>query len=582
MVQTLIQYGLPILGAIVFLIFSKYLLGIVVIGEMQVGIVIKKFASKNLEAGQLIALNGEAGIQADTLSPGWYFFKFPWQYQIDRVNVVTIPQGGIGLIISKDGLPIPSSAILASPVDCDNFQNARSFFKNGGQKGRQLAFLTTGVYRINTRAFDVITSINSQALTVYRIEPDKVGIVTTLDGQPIDQGEIAGQIIEGHNNFQDVAKFLENGGRRGLQEQVLLSGSWNLNPWFVEVDQIDMTEVPIGFVGVVVAFVGGAHVDVSGDNFTQGDLVETGHKGIWSIPLYPGRHPINTQVMHVELVPTTNIVLNWANITESHRYDERLSSINVRSNDGFAFTLDVAQVIHIAALKAPKVIMRVGSVKNLVESVLQPLVGNYFRNASQKSMMLDFISDRSSRQKEAAVFVTAALRDYDVEGVDTLIGDITPPANLMQTQTDRKIASEQEKTYTVQKTAQAQRQELLNATALADIQADVVNSEQGIKIAKNQADAQIEHAKGESEQLRLKGVGEANAIQAIGEAKATAYKAGVEAMGQDNYTNVQLMNVIAEHNIRITPDVTVSGSDSGGGNIGTALLAKLITDKKAE
>src|SRR5678815_1502598 len=130
------------------------------------------------------------------------------------------------------------------------------------------------------------------------------------DGTPIEAGEIAGPVITGHDNFQNAQAFLNGGGRRGLQEQILLSGTWNLNPWFVQVEQVPMVQIPIGYVGVVISYVGKAHVDVSGVEFKHGDLVNTGHKGVWITPLYPGKHPINTRVMKVELVPTTNIVLN--------------------------------------------------------------------------------------------------------------------------------------------------------------------------------------------------------------------------------------------------------------------------------
>ena len=50
------------------------------------------------------------------------------------------------------------------------------------------------------------------------------------------------------------------------------------------------------------------------------------------------------------------------------------------------------------------------------------------------------------------------VRQHLVQAIDTLIGDITPPAELMQTQTDRKIAEEQKKTFQVQEDAQKQRQ----------------------------------------------------------------------------------------------------------------------------
>ncbi len=168
-----------------------------------------------------------------------------------------------------------------------------------------------------------------------------------------------------------------------MQEQILLSGSWNLNPWFIKVEQVSMTEIPIGYVGVVISFVGKEQIDVSGAAFTHGNLVNYGHKGVWVEPLYPGKHPLNTRIMKVELVPTINIVLNWSNRTERHNYDSNLAALTVRSTDGFAFDLQVAQIIHVGALDAPKVISRVGSMQNLVDNVLEPSIGNYFRNSAQ-------------------------------------------------------------------------------------------------------------------------------------------------------------------------------------------------------
>jgi uncharacterized membrane protein YqiK len=413
-------------------------------------------------------LAGEAGYQADTLAPGLHFGYFRWQYRILKVPVTVVPQGEIALVVAADGAPVPAERILGRVVKCDNFQDARKFLENGGEKGRQLGILTAGTYRINLALFAVIDSANAAEhememaqLRLHRVEPDMVGIVTALDGRPIEAGEIAGPIIDGHENYQSAQAFLDGGGRRGLQEQILLSGTWNLNPWFVQVEQVPMVQIPIGYVGVVISYVGQAHVDVSGVEFKHGDLVDLGHKGVWVSPLYPGKHPLNTSVMKVELVPTTNIVLNWATRTEAHHYDEKLSSITVRSKDGFAFSLDVSQIIHVGALDAPKVISRVGSMQNLVDHVLQPIVGNYFRNSAQGYTVLDFLSARSQRQEEAAQHIREALAAYDVQAIDTLIGDINPPAQLMQTQTDRKIAEEQRKTYEMQEAAQKQRQQLV-------------------------------------------------------------------------------------------------------------------------
>lgn len=535
--------------------------GLIVIGEREVGIITKKFAVKSLPAGRLIALHGEAGLQADTLPPGWHFGYFPWQYRVKKEGVTVIPQGEIGLVVANDGNTIPSDRILGKITPCDDFQNARAFLTQGGEKGRQLAILTAGTYRINQALFEVITrasaashGMSPTALNICAIPPDQVGIMTTLDGLPIAEGEIAGPMIPHHENFQKPQMFISGGGRRGLQEQVVLSGAWNLNPWFVAVTSSAMTEVPIGYVGVVISFVGPSHEDVSGASFTHGNLVNKGDKGVWIEPLYPGKHPLNSQTMKMELVPTTNIVLNFtARFSGEHGYDTQLNALKLLSSDGFSFDLEVFQIIHVGALDAPKVISRLGSMQNLVDQVLRPIVGNYFRNSAQEYTILDFLTARSERQAEAAEYVRQALRAYDVQAVDTLIGLITPPPQLMQTLTDRKIAEEQQKTYEVQRLAQTQRQELVRETALADIQQDLVTAEQGVKIAELHSTAMINQANGEAESIRLNG-----------EAKADAYHAGVNALGSHSYTALQLMQVIGDRNVRVVPDVAVSGNNGSG------------------
>ena len=559
------------IAVLALLIIVPLVLGAVLIQERQVGIVVKRFGGRPLEPGRLIALNGEAGYQADTLAPGLHFRYWRWQYRILKVPVTVVPQGEIALVLAADGAAIPPERILGRIVDSDNYQTARKFLANGGEKGRQLGILTAGTYRLNLALFTVITSATAlehgmahQQLALQRVESDMVGIVTTLDGQPIEPGEIAGPVIPSHDNFQNAQAFLDGRGRRGLQEHILLSGTWNLNPWFVQVEQVPMVQIPIGYVGVVISYVGKAHVDVSGVEFKHGDLVNAGHKGVWVTPLYPGKHPINTRVMKVELVPTTNIVLNWATRTEAHHFDEKLQSITVRSKDGFAFNLDVSQIIHVGSLDAPKVISRVGSMQNLVDHVLQPIVGNYFRNSAQDFTVLDFLSARSQRQADAAGHIREAIGAYDVQAIDTLIGDINPPKELMLTQTDRKIAEEQRKTYEVQEAAQKQRQQLVRQTSLADIQHQVVGAEQGVNISELQANAHIKQATGEAEAVRLRAHGEAEAIRATGQAKAEAYRAGVDSLGAQSYTLMQLMQTVGERNVRIVPDVAVSGSANAG------------------
>ena len=153
----------------------------------------------------------------------------------------------------------------------------------------------------------------------------------------------------------------------------------------------------------------------------------------------------------------------------------------MRSHDGFSFTLDVSQIIHIGMKQAPRVISRVGSMQNLVDHVLQPTVANYFRNSAQQVTRARV---PLGAQRAAAGGVRrhqGALSAYDVECIDTLIGDIQPPAELMKTQTDRKIAEELQRTYDVQREAQVKRQQLERETSVANMQGEVVRSEQMVR-----------------------------------------------------------------------------------------------------
>lgn len=589
--------GAIVVAALLYKVILRVFFGLVIVPEDKIGLVTKKFVlfgpNKELNGDRIIATNGEAGFQAKTLGAGLHWWMWPWQYEVDMQGFIVIPEGHIGLISAKDGSVPQTGRILGRRVDCDNFQDAEAFLKNGGQKGRQAAFIPNGVYKINTHLFEVSTV--KQAI----IQENMVGIVTTLDGEPLDAGQIAGKNISGHNNFQDFDKFLELGGNRGLQQQVILAGSYNLNPWAVQVEEQQMTEIPIGHVGVVISFVGDDGVDVTGDGFKHGNLVGKGQKGVWAEPLGPGKYPLNKYTNRVELVPTTNLVLNWASArTESHNLDKNLNTITVRSKDGFPFNLDVSQIIHIPMTEAPKVIARFGNMNNLVSQVLEPTIGNYFRNSAQDSDVIAFLTTRKERQESAKSHISKVLDEYNVHAVDTLIGDIVPPQELMKTLTDRKIAQEQEVTFETQKKAAISRQTFEKETAIADMQAEVVKADQGVQIAEKHADASVKKAKGdaasvkiaaeadaESIKLRasanatktkLEGEADASAILAKGKANAESYKLAVDAMGKDNFTTYKVTEEIGKNKVKVMPDLLISGNNGNSSIDG--LLGMQILD----
>ena len=608
---------------VVALLLYKFVLrvffGMVIVPEDKIGLVTKKFVLfgefKSLPDGRIIATKGEAGFQAQTLAPGLYWAKWFWQYSVDMSPFTIIPEGQIGLVLSKDGQEIPTGRILARKVDSDNFQNAKSFLDNGGQKGRQTAFITSGSYRINTFLFEIVI------VNQIKIFENMVGIVTALDGEPIPIGQIAGKFVESHNNFQDFDKFLLDGGNRGLQPQVILAGSYYINTWALEIEQTPMTDVSIGYVGVVISYIGEDGQDVTGDTFKHGNIVSKGQRGVWMEPLGPGKYALNKYTTKLEPVPTTNLVLNWADArSESHNLDKNLSTITVRSKDGFPFNLDVSQIIHVPANEAPKVIARFGSMTNLVSQVLEPTIGNYFRNSAQDSDVISFLSTRKERQESAKNHIKQVLDEYNVNAVDTLIGDIVPPESLMKTLTDRKIAEEEQKTYQTQRMAQEQRQGMEKETAIADMQKEIVKASQSVEIAQRTADATVKKAEGDATSLKLNvnaeaeatkmranaeaeatkaragaqaeatkltataeavrisktGLAEAEKIMAIGKSTAEAYQLQVSAMGGDNFTKYKITEEIGKGNIKVIPDILISGSNGAEGGVNGLLGMKLM------
>jgi len=618
---------IPIVGIVFFKPILRLFLGMVIVPEDKIGLVTKKFvligSHRELPDGRILATQGEAGIQAHTLAPGLYWMMWPWQFSVSMEPFTVIPEGKVGLVLANDGYELPAGNILARKVECDNFQDAATFLDRRGQKGRQTHVLTSGTYRINKLAF----AVSLAEITI--IKENMVGIVTALDGQPIKRGQIAGEHVEGHNNFQNVDYFLESGGNRGLQPQVILAGSYFINPWAIQIEETPMTEVPIGYVGVVISYVGEDGLDVTGEHFKHGNIVEKGFRGVWMEPLGPGKYPINKYTMKVELVPTTNLVLNWANArSEAHLLDKHLCTITVRSKDGFPFNLDVSQIIHIPATEAPKVIARFGSMNNLVSQVLEPTIGNYFRNSAQDSDVISFLSTRKERQASAKEHIKEVLDEYNVNAVDTLIGDIVPPEALMKTLTDRKIAQEAEKTYETQRMAQEKRQGMEKETAIADMQGEIVKAQQSVEIAQRTADATVKKAEGDATSLKLQvnaeaeatkmranaeaeatkakgaaqaeftklnavadaeriaktGLAEAEKIMAVGKSTAEAYELQVKAMGEENFTRFKITEEVGKGHIKIIPDLIVTGNGSGtdGGLSGLMGLQLLNMLKEKE
>jgi uncharacterized membrane protein YqiK len=638
---------LPVAAALVIAVLALLVVAKSVhrIGPSEVGLVNKKLGFKKLGEDNPIAFRGEAGYQGDLLMPGLRF-KFWPVFSVSRYPWVQVPAGEIGVVIAQVGHPLPIGAKSAVfKPEFGNFSDVRAFIDGGGQKGVQRPVLPPGtLVPIHPVAFVVITSrsvlglpvspelatlgrggalgpqsfgLAPEQLRVVVIAPqgttDLVGLVTTLEGTPLEKGDIAsrlggfedvlaleeadGDVTDAelidmllgsknqlHNNYQDFQAFLDAGGRIGLQHDPLLYGAYLLNPFLVRVDLVPMLVVNQGEVAVIKGFVGLPTLDTSGAEFKFGSIVRPGHRGIWQEPLRTGKYAINPRVYAAEIVPTFILTLNWANATsEAHDLDARLESIIGKSREGFVFTIDLQVQIHVSDTKAPKVISMVGTMINLVNEVLQSAVGNHFRNTLQDLEAVRFIETRQEVQRSAFAAVSEYLTAYEVETRGVYIQDVVFPDELVQVLTRREIANQERSTYVEQERAETARIEVEKAKGTAQMQAELAQAQVSVEISTNQARAREQEATGEAAYVRLTGqaeadrtqalgLAEAKATEAIGVAKATGYEAQREAIGEMATALVAVAGAIADGQIDIMPEVLVTG---GGGSF-EGLAATLV------
>jgi uncharacterized membrane protein YqiK len=623
MSQTLIY----ILVVIAIVVVAIILSGIRFIPNNRIGIVEKRFGRRSIKSG-FIALKGEAGYQPDVLRGGLHY-RMPIQFVVHIAPLVTITQGKIGYIFARDGQPLSAMQTLASNVTANDFQDVAAFLSKGGQRGPQRQILREGTYAINLAQFIIITEEKVYYLplnrddeaVIYRMveiiakrqgffpvvikdQDDLVGIVTIHDGPSLASGEIIAKIVGTdpsdpetyHNNFQMPDRFLKAGGFRGRQLQVLVEGTYYLNRLFSTVEMIPKTIIEVGTVGVVVSYTGEVGADLSGTEYRHGELVEKGHRGVWSVPLLPGKYAFNTYAGKVLTVPTTNIILKWIRgQTGAHHLDENLAEVSLITKDAFEPSLPLSVVIHIDYQKAPLVIQRFGDVKRLVEQTLDPMVSAYFKNIGQMRTLIQLIQERSDIQRISSLEMKERFTHYNLELEEVLIGTPSAPDADKQIEVilnqlrSRQIAVEQIETYNRQELAAGKERALREAQARAEQQRNITESEISITVQTNQGKAEYQRAVQQANQIRTLASAEAEKIARTGIAQAISTEEQVRAYGGPQYMVTQQVmgrfaEAIQQSKVDVVPRVVVGGGEKGAtsSSVMEGLLTMLLSEKLGE
>jgi regulator of protease activity HflC (stomatin/prohibitin superfamily) len=629
-------------GLIVILVLLLILQGFCLIGPNQVGILTKNMFGKKMPEGQIIARNDEIGVQARTLMPGLYW-KLPIIWSFTKVPVVMVDIDSIGIVESIDGEPLPKGRVLADEVESNQFQDAEMFLANHGKKGPQVGILRPGTYRINTRLFNITTA---PAVTIAE---NTVGIAVAKDGIPLPSGYVIAPKAQNndgteadHKAYQNGQLFIDSKGYRGPQLDTLQPGIYYINPNLFDIKVENVAEVLPGYVAVIRSNVGlelertpQGPVGSTNEGKLCGPIHEDVEKilitdkytrGIWREPIAPGKYNLNAVAFTAYEVPTSAVTIDWASegrigtevkgVKSSEAKAEvkgvkspetkaaavlySFDPLKVTSKDGFQLEVNVRMVIRIQPGNAAYIIARFGSVANLIDQIVHPLIDSSFRNKAGEKKAIDFFQSRTDLQTEALAHAKERFSEYNVEAQNLLIAYIDIPKDLLDTQTKKEIANQQQAQYDQEALAQEKRIAVMEKSSRADKQRDVIDAKLSIDINNDRAEAKVKEADGnrrsvilqaqgtkDSTILMAQGTKESTILVADGnsykskiegDGVAAAYIAQKEAIGQQNVAIIKLVQEIAAGKIQIVPQVLVGGGEgSASGNLFNAWLSQMIS-----
>ena len=539
------------------------------------------------------------------------FKVHPALFKVTKIKKTFVSEGSIGVVTATDGSVLPAGQLLGRLIEGhDSFQNADVFFQQGGQKGPQIDFLRPGTYNINTEIFVV------EIKPAVAIAENEIGIVEARDGQSMRRNEVVVATPEGHNNFQNGQKFLDEKGKRGPQETVLTPGTYYINPYLFSVSKRSQTVVHQGQVAVLISNIGKDPAEFAGDNNSEASnprhVVPSGYRGIQRDVLGPGAYNINPLAYAVIIIPTTTRSVDWSGEGErempmskenlsvkmgSNKItppSDKFDPFQVVSHDGFPMQVEVRCQYRILPENAPYVVQKLGSIKELEANVIHPQIDGIFRAQVSRSPAISYQQNRAEEQKAAEEAVKADLNKYKVEVVSVMITNIHLPEQLMKITQQKNLAEQEKSMFDAKKDAEQRRIEFEKTKAEADAQLSIITAETGIKVAQHEARQMEERARGdmvrvkmsaEAEATKTKQIGDAEAsvVLAKGEAIAKAYREQVAALTAEGVTAVEVVKQIAAAGLKITPDVLVQGQQGeGSSGLINLLLAKMLSPEQSK
>ncbi|HEV2227207.1 MAG TPA: hypothetical protein VGR56_10440, partial [Nitrososphaerales archaeon] len=241
-------------------------------------------------------------------------------------GIFRIADDQIGILIRKfTGEKMPQGQVIA----------------RHGQIGIQARTLVPGLYY----RFPLIWDVKRARITT--VTETNIGLVESIDGKPLPKNRLLGDEVQ-CNSFQDAEAFLDGGGYKGPQVEILRPGRYRINTLAFNIEIKPATVVPADKLGLITAEDGlplqskliiapqpltgseaegkdPAYISARPHNYFQDGqafLDSRGYRGPQLDTLQPGVYYINTTLFTVEVIDIAEIPPGFVAVLRSNVGEE--------------------------------------------------------------------------------------------------------------------------------------------------------------------------------------------------------------------------------------------------------------------
>jgi hypothetical protein len=414
------------------------------VGPDQMAIITSK-GGKPLPPGQILAKEGEMGIQEDVLGEGRHF-RDPVMHDREIRPILIIPAGKIGIVTSKVGKDLPQGEFLAEP----------------GQKGIWRRVLGPGKYRLNPHGY--VVTIEDAVL----IPLGYVGVITSLSGTQAPEGAFAGP------------------GEKGVREDILQPGLYYVNPkaFQVNVLEIGVNQVSLlGREGGAVITKGqleshNVAMEALADNMLRQQAEkrrdyyrQTEAEGQQNIQILKESDMSSLRQKAAQRAP---VVANKPAARGQPHPDDSTRILNeyvtFPSRDGFQISLDMTVEFELQPERIAWLYRSYGDLPAVVDKIIMPQILSITRNKGSEYGAKDFIvgEGREKFQKDITEALSRTMTEKKIMTHNALIRHVDVPMQILDPIQKASLAIEQDLTNKERQNTARKQAELNTGLSLID------------------------------------------------------------------------------------------------------------------